>query len=159
MRGVQQKRFWLVLLGAGLLGLGVNLRETMAFYAPWLVLAPFVFGWKFGRREVLYVWRRARFCVARVWMVCLLVHYRSDLCSGWHGWRESMREESARHPVVLANLRPYLLYYLISAPIVFLTVLFAPILEWRKHKLSPMLLLWLVAFCANALLFQLQHDC
>ena len=40
MRGMQQKRFWLVLLGAGLLGLGVNLRETMAFYAPWLVLAP-----------------------------------------------------------------------------------------------------------------------
>jgi 4-amino-4-deoxy-L-arabinose transferase-like glycosyltransferase len=42
---------------------------------------------------------------------------------------------------------------LISAPLVFLTVLFAPVLEWRKHKLSPMLLLWLVAFCANALLF------
>jgi Dolichyl-phosphate-mannose-protein mannosyltransferase len=154
MRGVQQKRFWLVLLGAGLLGLGVNLRETMAFYAPWLVLAPFVFGWKFGRREVLYV---AASCALFVllgfgWFAYWFITdpiYRM----GWYGWRESMREESARHPVVLANLRPYFLYYLISAPLVFLTVLFAPVLEWRKHRLSPMLLLWLVAFFANALLF------
>ena len=44
-----------VSFGAGLLGLGVNLRETIGFYAPWLVLAPFVLGWKFGRREVLCV--------------------------------------------------------------------------------------------------------
>ncbi|HKN81972.1 MAG TPA: glycosyltransferase family 39 protein, partial [Pyrinomonadaceae bacterium] len=44
LRGVQQNRFWLVLAGAGLMGLGMNLRETIGFYAPWLVLAPFVFG-------------------------------------------------------------------------------------------------------------------
>lgn len=154
MRGLQQKSFWLVLLGAGLLGLGVNLRETMAFYAPWLVLAPFVFGWKFGRREVLYV---AASCALFVLLASgwFAYWYITDPIyrSGWYGWRESMREESARHPVVLANLRPYLLYYLISAPLVFLTILFAPILEWRKHRLSPMLLLWVVAFFANALLF------
>lgn len=154
MRGLQQKRFWLVLLGAGLLGLGVNLRETMAFYAPWLVLAPFVFGWKFGRREVLYV---AASCALFVLLASgwFAYWYITDPIyrSGWYGWRESMREESARHPVVLANLRPYLLYYLISAPLVFLTILFAPLLEWRKHRLSPMLLLWVVAFFANALLF------
>ena len=154
IRGVQQKKFWLVLLGAALLGLGVNLRETIGFYAPWLVLAPFVFGWKFGRREVLYV---AASCLVFVllafgWFAYWFITdpaYRWI----WHGWRESMREESARHPVVLANLRPYFLYYFISAPLVFLTVLFAPILEWRKHRLSPMLLLWLVAFFANVLLF------
>lgn len=154
MRGLQQKRFWLVLLGAGLLGLGVNLRETMAFYVPWLVLAPFVFGWKFGRREVLYV---AASCALFVLLASgwFAYWYITDPIyrSGWYGWRESMREESARHPVVLANLRPYILYYLISAPLVFLTILFAPILEWRKHRLSPMLLLWVVAFFANALLF------
>ena len=154
MRGVQQKKFWLVLLGAGLLGLGVNLRETIGFYAPWLVLAPFVFGWRFSRREVLYV---AASCAVFVvlafgWFAYWFIadpNYRWL----WYGWRESMREESARHPVVLSNLRPYLLYYFISAPLVFLTLVFAPILEWRKHKISPMLLLWLVAFLANALLF------
>jgi len=34
-RGVRQERVWLVFAGAALLGLGVNLRETMGFYAPW----------------------------------------------------------------------------------------------------------------------------
>src|ERR1044072_8562706 len=55
LRGVPQKHFALVLAGAGLMGLGMNLRETVGFYAPWLLLGPFVCGWKFRRREVLYV--------------------------------------------------------------------------------------------------------
>ncbi len=37
LRGVQQKKLWLILLGAALMGLGVNLRETIGFYLPWLV--------------------------------------------------------------------------------------------------------------------------
>lgn len=154
LRGIRQKNFWLVLLGAALLGLGVNLRETMAFYAPWLLLAPFLLGWKVQRREVLWV---AASCVvfavlAVGWFGYWFItdpHYRWV----WHGWRESMREESARHPVQLSNLRPYVLLYFISAPLVFVTLFFAPILEWRKRRLSPMLLLWSVAFFANLLLF------
>src|SRR5260221_464151 len=46
LRGLQERRVWLVLFGAALLGAGVNLRETVAFYAPWLVFAPFVPGWR-----------------------------------------------------------------------------------------------------------------
>jgi hypothetical protein len=45
------------------------------------------------------------------------------------------------------------MYYFISAPLVFLTLPFAPVLEWRKHRMSPMLLLWIAGFCANLLLF------
>src|ERR1041384_6507904 len=126
MRGLRQRKLWLVLLGAGLLGLGVNLRETIGLYAPWLLLAPFVFGWKFGRREVLYV---AASCA--VFLLLALGWFAYWFISDpsyrwvWYGWRESMREESARHPVVLGNLRPYLLYYCISAPILFLTLAFA----------------------------------
>lgn len=41
-RGLQKNRVWMVMLGAALLGLGMNLRETMGLYAPWLVLAPLV---------------------------------------------------------------------------------------------------------------------
>ena len=154
LRGVMQRKFWLVLAGAALLGLGVNLRETIAFFAPWLVLAPFALGWKLQRREVLYV--AASFAVFVVlafgWFAYWFItdpHYRWV----WHGWRESMREESSRHPVVLANLKPYFLLYFISAPLVFLTIPFAPVFEWRKRRLSPMLMLWLVAFFANLLLF------
>jgi hypothetical protein len=154
LRGVKQKKLWLILLGAGLLGLGVNLRETIGFFAPWLVVAPFVFGWKFERRDVLYV---VASCVvfavlAFGWFGYWFItdpHYRWV----WHGWRESMRDESARHPVTLGNLRPYLLYYFISAPIVFLTLLFAPVLEWRKRGMTPMLALWIAGFWANLLLF------
>jgi Dolichyl-phosphate-mannose-protein mannosyltransferase len=154
LRGVRQRKFWLVLVGAGIMGLGVNLRETVGFYALWLVLAPFVLGWKFQRREILYVIGSCLVfaLLAFGWFGYWFItdpHYRGV----WHGWRESMREESARHPVALANLVPYFLFYLISAPLVFLTLFFAPVLEWRKRKISPMLLLWLVAFWANVLLF------
>ena len=154
LRGVRERKLWMVLLGAALMGLGVNLRETIGFFAPWLVLAPFAMGWKFQRREMLYV---ATSCLVFVvlalgWFAYWFIsdpHYRWV----WYGWRESMRDESARHPVVLANLKPYITFYFISAPLVFLTLPFAPVLEWRKHRLSPMLLLWLVAFFANLLLF------
>jgi hypothetical protein len=132
IRGVQRKQLWMILAGAALMGLGVNLRETVGFYAPWLVLAPYVFGWKFTRREVLYV---AASCavfalLALGWFGFWFVtdpQYRAL----WHGWRESMRDESARHPVGLANLRPYFLYFFISAPVLFLTLPFAPLNEWR----------------------------
>ena len=154
LRGIRQNKFWLVLCGAAILGLGVNLRETIGFYAPWLVLAPFLLGWKFQRREVLWV---ATSCVVFVvlalgWFGYWFItdpHYRWV----WHGWRESMREESSRHPVQLSNLRVYVMLYFFSAPLVFLTNLFAPVLEWRNRRLSPMLLLWAVAFFANLLLF------
>ncbi len=51
LRGIQKQNVALVIAGAALLGLGVNLRETMAFYLPWLALAPFLLGWKVKRRE------------------------------------------------------------------------------------------------------------
>ena len=154
LRGVRQRKLWLVLAGAALMGLGVNLRETIGLYFPWLVLAPFVFGWKLQRRDVLWI---ALSCgvfvvLAFSWFGYWYLtdaHYRWV----WNGWRESMRDESARHPVSFANVLPYFVYYFISAPLVFVTILFAPWLEWRKHRLTPMLLLWLVGFCANALLF------
>ena len=154
LRGVQQRKFWLVLVGAGLMGLGMNLRETIGFYAPWLVFAPFVLGWKFQRKEILWV---TASCVVFVvlafgWFGYWFIadqNYRWV----WYGWRESMRNESARHPITFGNLVPYVMYYFISAPLVFLTIPFAPVLEWRKRGISPMLLLWLVGFFGNVLLF------
>jgi hypothetical protein len=154
LRGIREKKFWMILLGAAILGLGVNLRETIGFYAPWLVVAPFFLGWKLRRKEILWV---AASCVvfavlALGWFGYWFItdpHYRWI----WYGWRESMREESARHPVQLSNLRAYVMLYFISAPLVFLPNVIAPIYEWRKRWISPMLLLWAVAFFANLLLF------
>src|ERR1044071_7061511 len=129
LRGVQQRKFW-------------------------LVLSPFLLGWKLQRREILLVAASvAVFAVLALgWFAFWFItdeHYRYV----WYGWRESMRDESARHPVALRNIRPYVIFYFISSPLGFLTIPFAPILEWRKPRLSPMLLLWLVASFANVLLF------
>jgi hypothetical protein len=154
INGLEKKNLTFVLLGAALMGLGVNLRETIGFFLPWLVLGPFVFGWQLRRRDILYI---TASCVVFLvlsfgWFSYWFItdqHYRWV----WHGWRESMRQESSRHPVVLANLKPYLLYFFISAPLVFLTIPFAPVLEWRKRRLSPMLMLWIVAFFADLILF------
>ena len=66
----------MVMLGAALLGLGMNLRETIGFYAPWLVVAPFVCGWKLDRRQILLIALSCLlFFVVRRWLVCLLVHH------------------------------------------------------------------------------------
>jgi hypothetical protein len=153
-RGVQQERMWLVIAGAALLGLGVNLRETMGFYAPWLVVAPFVCGWKFQRRQIFVV---AMSCL--VFFLCAIgwfafwfitdAHYRWI----WFGWRESMLQENARHPVTLHSLRPYLGYFFVSAPLLLLSLPFALWNEWRERKLSPLFLLAAMGLLCDLLLY------
>src|SRR5690349_6813489 len=64
-----------------------------------------------------------------------------------------MGEESSRHPVALANLRPFFVYLFITAPVVFISLPLVMVQEWRKWKLTPLLLLWLVGAFADALLF------
>ncbi|HUE81268.1 MAG TPA: glycosyltransferase family 39 protein [Pyrinomonadaceae bacterium] len=154
LRGLQRQSWWLVLASAALLGLGVNLRETVAFYAPWLVLAPFVCGWKPSRRTLLFV-------AVSVFVFLLFSlswfgywfltdpHYRWV----WNGWRQSMAQESARHPVTINNLKPYLVFFFISAPLILITLPFAAVREWLSRGLSPVLLLAVVGLFANILLF------
>jgi len=154
LRGIQQEKFWLVLLGAALMGLGVNLRETIGFYAPWLVLAPFVIRGKLSRKELIYVGLSCLvfLLLAVGWFAYWFVsdpHYRWI----WFGWRQSMRDESARHPVAVANLVPFLVYFFITAPLVFVSLPFAPIREWRERRMSLLLLLWAIAAFADVLLF------
>ncbi len=154
LRGIRQNRVSLLIVGAALLGLGVNLRETIGFYAVWLVFAPFLLGWKLRRREVA--------CVLFSFVLFLTLslgwfsywfltdtHYRSI----WFGWRESMQQESARHPVSIRNALPYLMYFFISAPLVFLALPFAAVSEWRRRKLSPLLLLGVTGLFTDLLLF------
>jgi hypothetical protein len=157
-RGLQQERVWLVLLGAALLGLGVNLRETIGFYAPWLIVAPFVCGWRFRRRQLLIVALSCLifFLCAAGWFAFWFItdeQYRSM----WFGWRESMRQEAARHPVTLENLKPYFAYFFVSTPLLLLSLPFA---LWnatrnafRERRLSPLLLLAVIGLLADLALF------
>ncbi|HWN07955.1 MAG TPA: glycosyltransferase family 39 protein [Pyrinomonadaceae bacterium] len=153
-RGLREERIWKVMLGAALLGLGMNLRETIGFYAPWLVFAPFVCGWKLQRRHVVII-----ILACLLFLLCAggwfaywfltVDHYRGI----WFGWRESMRQETARHPITLQNLKPYLTYFFVSAPLVFVSLAFAFRNEWRERRMSPLLLLGLTGLFANLLLF------
>ena len=72
---------WLILAGAALLGLGVNLRETVGFYLPWLVVAPFVAGFSFNRRTVGDHWRASLDYLLRIRArsVCDLVRRLTEL--------------------------------------------------------------------------------
>src|SRR5436190_5788609 len=100
LRGVKEGRLWLVLAGALLLGLGVNLRETVGLYSPWLIVAPFVGGWKFNGRSILIaassflIFLFVAVAPFGIWFAASAV-YRLD----WHTWLSSMQNESARHPI------------------------------------------------------------
>src|SRR5438477_113474 len=102
LRGLQKRRVWLVLLGAALLGLGVNLRETVGLYSPWLLIAPFVAGWKLNRQSIAVVIASVIIfsCLALgifgIWFASDVV-YRAN----WHVWLESSRNEASRHPLSL----------------------------------------------------------
>ena len=152
--GLQRERVWMVMVGAALLGFGLNLRETIGFYAPWLVIAPFVCGWKLGRRQIGVVVLSCFLFLffALSWFGFWFLtdpHYRWI----WFGWRESMRQETARHPITLHNLWPYLAYFFISAPLILLSLPMAFRSEWQRLKLSPTLLLAATGLFANLLLF------
>ena len=155
LRGVKTNSLGLILIGAGLLGFGMNLRETLGFYLPWLVLAPFLLGPRkpFSRVAAVVLLSCAVFAVgALAWFAYWFItdpHYRWI----WHGWRESMAQESARHPITIRNLWPYVMYFFISAPVAFLALPFALVSEKRLKGWSPLFLLAAVGVFANLLLF------
>ena len=72
--------------------------------------------------------------------------------AAWYGWRESMRVESARHPVSIRIVWPWLAFFLATAPLVPITIPFAMVSEWRKHRLSIILLIAAMGLFANLLL-------
>lgn len=153
LRGLQQRSVGLVLLGAALLGAGVNLRETVAFFGLWLVLAPFVCGSQIGRRELLHI---TLSCV--IFLVFALGAFAGWFLmdplyrNQWFGWRHSMIEEAARHPIGLRTLLPFLLYFFVTAPLAVICLPFAFVSEWRLRRLSPLLLLAAIGLVANLLL-------
>lgn len=154
LRGVRRRSVWLMLAGAALLGLGVNLRETVGLFMPWLVVAPFVAGWKLNFRSMrivggsLLIFFAFAFGIFLLWFV-FDPAYRGE----WYIWRNSMLSESARHPVGLASLKPFFLYFFLSAPLVLAGLPFAFRRELRERGWSLLLTAASVGLLANAMLF------
>ena len=154
LRGLNQRRVGLILAGAVVLGLGVNLRETVAFYLPWLVIAPFVAGFKFNRRTIgivglsLAVFFICAFGPFAIWFAAS-PSYRAD----WYVWLYSTQAEAARHPIAVANLRPFLIYFFLASPLIFMALPFAVWKEWRERGLTLSLTAALAGLSATAMLF------
>ncbi len=154
LRGVQCRRPGLMLLGAALLGLGVNLRETVGLYLPWLAIAPVAGGWKFDRRLTkvvglsLIIFFVFAFGIFAYWFASDAA-YRAT----WNVWRVSTQNESARHPLSFGNLRPFLIYFFLVAPLIFVALPLAAWKEWRAHGWSLLLSAAAIGLFANAMLF------
>ncbi len=152
--GVKQKRVGLIIAGAALLGLGVNLRETVGLYSPWLILAPFVGGWKFDRRTVVAIASSLLvfFIIAigpfAIWFASSPA-YRAE----WHTWLSSMQREAGKHPITTGGLWPFLVYSFMTAPLIFVAVPFAFWKEWRERGLTLTLTAAAVGLFATAMLF------
>jgi hypothetical protein len=156
LRGVRGRVNWQVLLGAGLLGLCVNIREPIGFFGVWLLLAPHCcYGWKLKRRELFLT---ALACL--IFLTCALAPFAlwwlldvNNYRQSWYGWVASMRAESAVHPVKFANLVPFLQLFFIAAPAAFLALPFALRREWREHRAwTPLLVMACVGLFVQLML-------
>jgi 4-amino-4-deoxy-L-arabinose transferase-like glycosyltransferase len=151
LRGLRARNTALVLAGAALLGLGVNVREGVALFAPWLVFAPLACGWKLGRREMAMtlsaclVFTVCAFGPFAFWWLMDVEHYRK----AWHGWLELTRIESALHPVTRANMWRLLFFFFITAPLALVAFPVAAFQEWKRRGFSPLLLLGVIGLLAN----------
>jgi 4-amino-4-deoxy-L-arabinose transferase-like glycosyltransferase len=154
LRGVRQGRLWMMLLGALLLGAGVNVRETVAFYALWLILAPLACGWKLKRPEIarvalsLIVFLIVGFAPFAYWFLSDFEGYRA----AWHGWRESMQMEAARHPFTVRSGLAFLVYFFLAAPLVFVALPMAAFKEWLANRFSVIFALAFVGLLSTLLL-------
>lgn len=153
LRGLRSRRVWLVLTGAALLGLAVNLRETSAFYLSWLMLAPFVVGRKFDRRTIgLVASSLFAFILLAVGPFALWFGLSAAYRAQWYVWLEATRSEAARHPLTLSNLKPFFAYFFLVSPIVFVSLPFALVNEWRRRGWTMLLFAAGVGLFANAIL-------
>lgn len=154
LRGVKQHRAVLIIAGAALLGLGVNLRETVGLYSPWLVLAPFVGGWKFERRTVAIVLASlAVFAIIALGPFLIWFASSGAYRAEWHTWLSSMQREAEKHPITLAGLWPFFVYSFMTAPLIFVALPFAIWKEWRERRRSLTLSAAAVGLFATAMLF------
>ena len=153
-KGLRSRNLWLVFGGAAILGAGVNVRETVGFYSSWLLIAPLLYGWKLGKRDLAVTFGACLvFCLFAIsgfafWFVTDIGQYRAS----WNGWRVSMAMESARHPVSVTSLIPFLALFVVSSPIVSVSLPIALWKTWRSEGFSKMASLGCVGLFSTVLL-------
>jgi len=150
LRGLQQRRRFLVLAGAALLGLSANMREASLLYAPWLVFMPLASGWRWRGVE-----GKTTALAAAIFLLCAFGPFAllfaldlGDYRAWWLEWFRAAQAESARHPISIGNLRALLAYFFIAAPVVLVVLPCALARAWRRG-FSPLLVAALIGLVAN----------
>src|SRR6185503_4789397 len=59
---------------------------------------------------------------------------------------------AARHPLALSSLKPFFAYFFLVSPVIFVSLPFALVNEWRRHGVTILLLAASVGLFANAIL-------
>jgi hypothetical protein len=130
------------------------MRETAGLYVVWLVFAPFIAGWKSNRRTAATVIvSLVLFALFALGIFTLWYLTHVDYRTTWHVWAESSQNEAARHPLQLANLKPFFVYLFLASPLVFVALPWAMWREFRAHRSSLLLLAALSGLFADAMLF------
>src|SRR5258706_14775482 len=102
------------------------MRESVGFDGPWLVFAPFVCGWKLGRKELLQVALScAIFFLFAFGGFAYWFLSSQDYCSAWTVWRETMSNEVADHPGTIRIVGPFLLILFFTFTLILLYLAFA----------------------------------
>jgi hypothetical protein len=154
LRGATQRRLGLILAGAALLGLGVNLRETVGFNIFWLIAAPFVIGFKSNRRTIGIVCASlAIFLIVAIGPFLIWFAASSTYRADWYVWLYSTQREADRHPITFANLQPFFTYFFLLSPLIFVGLPFAIGRELRTRGWTLALTAALTGISATALLF------
>lgn len=153
LRGAQTKRIWLLFAGALLLGLAVNLRETAGFYLPWLVFAPLAGGWKPDRRTGMAIAASVvLFFLIAFGIFALWFATHAEYRVTWNIWLDATRSEAARHPLQLANVKPFLIYMFLASPLILVALPLAAWREWQARRWSLLLLAAACGLAADAML-------
>jgi hypothetical protein len=76
----------------------------------------------------------------------------ADYRATWHVWADSSRNEAARHPLQLANLKPFLVFLFLASPLVLIALPISIWREFRAHRWSLLLLSALCGLFADAML-------
>jgi len=153
LRGLQTKKTALVFAGAIVLGLAVNMRETAGLYFSWLVFAPFVAGWRVNKRTVTAVLvSLLLFGLFAAGIFALWYGTHAEYRATWHVWAVSSQNEAARHPLQLANLKPWFVYLFLASPLVLIAFPFALWQEFRERRWSLLALAGLCGLFADAML-------
>lgn len=151
IRGLRARRVSLIMAGAALLGLGVNVREGVGLFGAWLALAPFVYGWKFDSDSLKLI-----LAAGLVFIICALgpfaVWFLSDMDRYRFHWLRSWAgtaSESQRHPISLENLGMLFRWFFLTSPLAFLLLPFAAWWQWLSARMSPVLLMGILGIFAN----------